>query len=236
MKIDDIRRIREILTNVLTIENAEFYPSLSEIATQLGLDAKTLRKYYPELCKAIVERQHRIINEEALLLIKKTLERTLNSEEYLPLTAVVRETGYGATTLHRYFPVLCKAIITKRQERFEYARIERRLNEVLNSSEEVPSVNELAREMNYPAYIFRDNFRNLCQQISARRSAERKARHTEKQAAIAEDICQAVLQLHKQKIYPSIRQVCRILEDKHVLRSRKNHEVWLLALQDLGYT
>jgi TniQ len=235
VKIDDIQRVREILANVLTIENVDFSPSISEIVAQLGLDAKTLRKYYPELYKAIIERQHRILNEEALLLMKETLERILNSEEHLPLTAVAREVGYSVKILHRYFPVLCQAIITKRRERFEYERIEKRLNEVLNCSEEVPSVNELAREMNYPQHIFRDNFRNLCQQISARRYAERNVRHVEKQAAIAKGIRQAVIQLHKQNIYPGIRQVCRLLDDKQVLRPEQNHEVWLLALQDLGY-
>lgn len=161
------------------------------------------------------------------------MERTLNREECLPLTAVVNELGYSANTLHKYFSILCQAVLTKWRERFDYERIEQRLNEVLNSCEEVLSVCELAREMNCPYHILYDKFTNLCQQISARRYIERKVRREEKMTEVGKNIRQAVLQLHDQKVYPSTGQTRKLLVDPHVLRTKEGRKAWLLALQEL---
>lgn len=98
----------------------------------------------------------------------------------LPLTTVARQIGCDTSTLRKYFPDLCQAIVTRYRTRFDYERIHQRLKEVLAADAEVPSVCELARQMGYKIHILWFNYTDLCKQISARYLAQQRKRHEER--------------------------------------------------------
>jgi len=149
----------------------------------------------------------------------------------------VRDTAHVASTgvLRKHFPDLCHAVVTRYRERFDYERIQRRLQEVLASNEGAPSVDELAREMGYGRHIFWANFPYLCNQVAERRSAARRKQHDERMAIHCNEIRQVADHLHSQGIYPSARQVTKQLSDPHAIRTKEGHEAWCQALEELGY-
>ena len=136
--------------------------------------------------------------------------------------------------MRKYFPDLCRAIVTRYRERFDYAFIEQRLREVLASTSGIPAIYELAREMGYKRHLVWDKFPELCLQSSARRSVERRKRREERMAEIRKEIRRAASLLHEQGIYPSSRRVCSLLGDPHILRTKEGHEAWCLSVEKLG--
>lgn len=150
-----------------------------------------------------------------------------------PLSDVARRLHCDAMVLREHFPDLCRAIVTRYREQVDYAHVEQRLQEVLASQEETPAVAALAREMGYSRNILNSRFPHLSHQVAARRYAERNRRHQERVAAEGEKIRQAVLQLHKENVYPSIREVTR--RTGNVFWRKEAREAWRLTLQELGY-
>ncbi len=232
----DVKQMRQVLETLLSSEEIDPYPSLKEIAWGMGCDVSTIRKHCPDLCRASVMRYKRQwTGEDAQMRMRQGLENALASSERLPLTTVARQIGCDTSTLHKYFPGLCQAVVKRYRERFDYERIHRRLQEVLATSAEVPSVCELARQMGYKVHILWCNYTDLCKQISARYLAQQRKRHEERIAQTFEEIRRAMLELHEQAIYPGARQVCERLKDRHVLRNKGGYRVWRLMLEELGY-
>jgi hypothetical protein len=135
----------------------------------------------------------------------------------------------------KYFPDLCRAIVTRYRERFDDARIEQQLREVLASNAEAPAVQELAREMGYKRQFILDRFPDLCKLISRRRYAERRRRREERIALLCREIRQGAYHLHSQGIYPSARQVSQELGVSHAILSEAGRDAWCQALEALGY-
>jgi AraC-like DNA-binding protein len=220
----------------LAREETASYLSLNEIAKCLGCGVKILRKHCPDLCHAIVNRnKHQRTEDNARTLMKQALESALAGSEPVPLIAVAQQIGCAPRTLHRYFPDLCQAVVMRYRRRFDYEQVRQRLQEVLNSNEEVPPVSELAKQIGYGAKMIWGNFSDLCKQISARYRAQQQKQHEERMAAICEQIRQVMLILHRQGIYPGARQVYEQLNNRHILRTIEGHEAWRLMLEELGY-
>ena len=137
----------------------------------------------------------------------------LASSEPVPLMDVARQTGCDTSTLCKYFPDLCQAVVMRYRKRFDNEQVQQRLQEVLTSNEEVPSVSELARQMGYGVDTIWAHCTDLCKQISARYRAQQR----------------------KQGIYPSSRRVSERLNNRHILRMIEGHEAWHLMLEELGY-
>jgi hypothetical protein len=234
---DDVRQMRQVLEAVLVVDDqVDPLPSIRDIARRMGYDEETVRKHCPDLCKAIARRNKNHWAEEGhRVRMKQALEKALVNPEPESLGNVARQLHCDTATMRKYFPDLCRAVVTRYRERFDDARIERRLREVLASSEEAPAVYELAREMKYARHIVWDKFPELCKQVSARRYAERKGRREERMAGISKEICCAAFLLHEQGIYPSARKVFTLLNDPHILRTKEGHEAWRMALEELGY-
>jgi len=166
--------------------------------------------------------------------MRQLLEDTLANVEPLPLKAAAEQLGCLEETLHQYFPDLCQRIILRYHARFDDEKIQQRLQEVLESKNEVPSVAELARQLGYTRELVRLKFPNLCKLISARWRAEQKKRHAEQLVENHAKIRLAMISLHNQDIYPSSAQVSKYLNDQ-LLRRRENHELWKEILEELGY-
>ncbi len=233
---DDVQHMRQVLEMVLAREEKAPYPSLKEIAQCIGYSVEILRRHCPDLCRASVKRyKHQWTGDNARILMGRALESGLASSEPGPLMAVARQIGCDTSTLRKYFPDLCQAIVVRYRERFDYEQVQQRLQEVLNSNEEVPSVSELARQLGYGVDTIWFHCTDLCKQISERYLAQQRKQHEERMAAICEQIRQVMLILHKEGIYPGARQVSERLNNRHILRTIEGHEAWRLTLEELGY-
>ncbi len=233
---DDVQHMRQVLETVLAREEIVPYPSLKEIARCIGCSVEILRRHCPDLCRASVKRYRRQWTaDNALILMRHALESGLASSEPVPLMAVARQIGCDTSTLRKYFPDLCQAVVVRYRERFDYEQVQLRLQEVLTSNEEVPSVSELARQMGHGVDTIWSHCTDLCKQISARYLAQQRKQHEERMAAICEQIRQVMLKLHEQGIYPGARPVSERLNNRHILRTIEGHEAWRLTLEELGY-
>ena len=194
----DVQHMRQALEMVLAREDTASYLSLNEIAKCIGCGVKILRKRCPDLCHAIVNRyKHQRTEDNARALMKQALESALAGSEPVPLLAVAREIGCAPRTLHKNFPDLCQAVVMRYRRRFDYEQVRQRLQEVLNSEEEVLPVTELAKQIGYGAKTIRANCTDLCKQISARYRAQQQKQNEERIAAICEQIRQVMLMLHE---------------------------------------
>jgi AraC-like DNA-binding protein len=98
------------------------------------------------------------------------------SSEPVSLSTILRSLGCERDTLHRYFPELCQAIVTRYQERFGYEQIRQHLQDTIISGR-VTSVTEIARNLGCrPSSLF-TLYPDLCKQIVERRRVALKRQH-----------------------------------------------------------
>jgi transcriptional regulator with XRE-family HTH domain len=234
---DDVRRMQQVLEAVLAVDyQVDSFPYLKDIAQRMGFDEETVCKHCPDLAKAIKWRYKNNWAEEGhRMLMKQTLEKALASPEPGPLANIAQQLHCDTASMRKYFPELCHAVVIRYRKRFDDTLIEQRLREVLASNTETPAIVMLAREMGYGVNILRDKFPELCKQVSARRHAERRERRKEHMMGICKEIRHTAFLLHEQGIYPSARQVLKLLNDPHILRTKEGHEAWRLTLEELGY-
>ncbi len=110
---DDIQRLRQVLEMILT---EEVDPALNhhEIIARTGYHRTTIRRHCPDLYRAISRRsRRRWIEADNYMLMKRTLEDALASDEPLPLAVVARQIGCDQKVLRRHFPSLCQAIVDR---------------------------------------------------------------------------------------------------------------------------
>lgn len=231
---DDVQCMQRALEAVLA-EERDPPPNLIETAKSIGYSAITLRRHCPDLSKRISARYLRRWTEEEYHRMRQELENALKSDERVSLTAIAQQFGCDSKVLRKHFPDLCRAVVARYRKRFDYEQIQRRLQDVLASDEEAPSVDELARQMGYGCHIFRANFPDLCNQVTERRSTARRKQHDERMAVLCHEIRQAVFHLHRQGTYPSARQVRKQLSNPHAIRTKEGHGAWCQALEELGY-
>lgn len=234
---EDVQRMRQTLEAVLAADHpTDQFPCLKEIARQIGFDDETVRKHCPDLARTIARRYRRQWTEEGNhSRMKQALEIAKALPNPVPLWEVARQLHCDTAVLRKYFPDLCEAIVTRYRERYDVVYIEQRLREVLTSRENAPSLNTLTKELGCQDHVLKRLFPDLCQQISTRRHRERERGHQVRLAATGEKIRQAVLQLHEQGVYPSVRKVLEIIGDPSLLREKALREIWWLTLQELGY-
>ncbi len=167
--------------------------------------------------------------------LQEALEKALDSDEVKPLVAIARELRCSSNSLRKYFPDLCQAVTRRFRNRIDHNRIQYRLQEVLASSEPVPSVTELARQMGYDRTTIQAAFPALCKEVSARHFAEQNIQHKNRIITTCEKVRHAVVILHQQGVYPSVKKVTKQLGNSHVLREIEMQETYRDMLGQLGY-
>jgi DNA-binding transcriptional regulator YhcF (GntR family) len=236
---EDIGRMRQALEAVLDIdeENPFPFPALRRIAQRLGYRTATLRKHCPDLCQAIIMRSRWTpTGNDALKRMRQALEGALDNDERMPLKAIARELGCSNDVLYKRFPDLSRAVVTRyRGERIDKEQIRQQLQDMLTSTEKMPSIREIARQRGYSLAILENDFPDLCKEIALRRRSERRKQHEERMTRISMEIRQAVMVLHQQGIYPSSIQVGKQLNNSHILWPKEPREAWISALDELGY-
>jgi hypothetical protein len=233
---DDIRHMWHALETQLAGEEVVRYPSQKEIAEWIGCSVYTLRRHCPDLCRASARRYKRKwVDDSVRLQMREALENALAASDPVSLMAVAQRVGCQPATMRKYFPELCQAVVARYRGRFDGQRVQQRLQEVLASDEDVPSMSELAGQLGYSVTLIWHHFTDLCKRISARYRDKKRKRHEEQMKTVCEEIRQAVLLLHKQGIYPSAKRVSFLLKNRHSVRTFEGHEAWRLALAELGY-
>src|SRR5258708_39605 len=158
--------LQQALEDILA-SSEEPPPSIHEVAQRLGYrSACPLRSRFPELCRAITEKHqnHNPLNRKRMssVELRQALEAILASNEEPPpsIHEVAQRLGYrGAHELHRRFPELANAIVTKcqqynpsRKKRLSTVELQQALEGILASNEEPPpSIQEGSNRLGYHA-------------------------------------------------------------------------------------
>jgi hypothetical protein len=148
-------------------------PSLQNVAARLGRDGNTLRYWFPEICKEIVEKHARYKkaqDEENWEEVGSTLSRMLTEENPPPSMAeAARRLGYDIKTLKKHFPDICREISIRRSVVDCHTHIRITL-EIALSEAPPPSVSGLARREGLSRTTLYKYFPELCHTIAESRA------------------------------------------------------------------
>ena len=97
-----------------------------------------------------------------------------------------------------------------------------------------PSMREVARRLNHSPRELREHFPELCRAISKRRKNYYKIRGEEKLEQQKEQVRQAMLELHSQGLYPSLRKIRSLLSEPAIMRDPVFSRFRRDMLQELG--
>jgi len=232
---EDLDRMRQALGLALA-EGVDPPPSPQMVAERLGYSINTLKKYCPDLYQAIsAPYQNRVLTNDELSQMQRVLEDSLASKESLPLWVIVKRTNYSESTVRKYFPGLCQAIVARNRVRFNDAWMYEQLQKVLASKELNPSVNMLAMQMGCKRHALQLKFPDLCGKISDRRRMEQRKHHEENVALLRAEVRRAVLTLHEQGVYPGTAKVARLLSKPSMILCPHAQETWRAEVEKLGY-
>jgi AcrR family transcriptional regulator len=228
-------QMRLALEQVLA-EDIRPRPTLQAVAQRLGHDVTILQKHWPSLCEAIVARYRgRPTRRADHHLIQQALEEALKKDRRVALESIAKQLGCSVATLRRHCPDLCRALVQGYRTRFDNGSIEQHLRDVVASSEPVPSLEALARQIGCTTALLCYRFPELCSAITSRRRVELHQQHDARMEKICSEVRQAVVVIHQQGRYPSTRQVAKLLSNPQDIRSNEARETWRTMVAALGY-
>jgi hypothetical protein len=117
----DTDKAKKALESALT---AEVAPSFHEVARTLSCSSTALMKHFPELCRNLSEK-YKSWRKEEWTKIEVEIEKALVSDPPQSIKAIAKDLNRNYTSLHQYFPELCKRI-TQRYEMYLRARQEQK--------------------------------------------------------------------------------------------------------------
>lgn len=184
---------------------------IAEIEKQLNTNRRILSSRFPDLYREAVTR-HRAHTEKCRLEfwegVREMLERQLTEKAPLSVAKVAHAVGRSREAVIRRFPELytrlCDYRIERGKERWE--AIEAFLKNSLGSTPPL-CLRDIAMQLGLSHTSLYAHFPKLCRLI-----AERYGRHFRQGRALKkESLCDEVIRiaksLHKQGIYPSVREV-----------------------------
>jgi hypothetical protein len=118
---------------------------------------------------------------------------------------------------------------------FDVEGVRQALEQVLDSEEHPPSsASEVGRRLGYSRGTLSYHFPELCSAISARYKAYLAERARERRQRLCAEVRQAVLTIHAQGEYPSMRRVVHLLTTQRPFWEPGVRAAWLDALQECG--
>jgi AcrR family transcriptional regulator/predicted DNA-binding transcriptional regulator AlpA/transcriptional regulator with XRE-family HTH domain len=195
-RVIDLNDVRQELEVILAQQDG-LLPSLKEIGKRVYYPETSLRRHFPELCRAIVERRRNgVLREfpvpevqperwfseddrsagkqkkrEDLDEAQKALEKVLDGDSYPSMIEVAQQLGFSASSLYHYFSVLCRTIAMrhKQQKDRELQHLKSALEEVLASDQRpYPTMQEVAKRLKCNDVILYNHFPELCYAIAKR--------------------------------------------------------------------
>jgi len=160
--IDDLG---QALEKVLMSDKAPF-PTVQEVAKNLGCPDSTLYRCFPDLCHAIAKR-HQLDRDH----MRQLLQSILAGSDCPPsVSETARRLRCSASTLTEYFPEECEEIKERHWKIADASRQRQALEAVLADGEQIPcSINEIARQLGCSSSTLYNRFPELCQEITKRR-------------------------------------------------------------------
>jgi len=122
---ETLTHMRQILENALASDESI---SLNAIASQFGYRSKTLQRYFPDLCQAVVVKYSERFSGERWKFeqVRQRLEEVLSSDgDVISVKELARLMGYKYQTLRNHFPELCKKISERYRVELSRRRKER---------------------------------------------------------------------------------------------------------------
>ncbi len=131
LKFTNLPQLKASLERIVQSEDTPPL-SLGDVSRLLGYEVKTLRRYFPEYCRFIVERHRSWSDREE---VRAVLQRLLESDEYPspPLVEVAKRVNRSASYLRRRFPEYSKQISSnyyRDRKQKKYAGIQQRCEEM----------------------------------------------------------------------------------------------------------
>ena len=124
----------------------------------------------------------------------------------------------------------------KKYRKFEADQVRSVLLSVLqNPPNPPPSMREVARGLGYDYSQILVKFPDLCKAISSRYLSFLSQKRRASIQRHCDEVREAMLILHTQECYPSLRQVRKILKNPSILKDSHVHNAWKEMLKELGY-
>lgn len=208
--------IRSTLTLALT-KNP--FPSLSEVARQLGTYAKTLKSIEPDLSKEVASARHGRHPKSRIRCkgksftvhlnkIEKILELETKAQVAKSLSQIAAQLGYkNAGPLYRWFPELCAEIVLRYQrlKHVDVHKAEQLLNQA-ETEDPIPSADMFARRLGLcGAAQLRDRFPEIAARLN-----QGKNRQREQRAQADEQRLLVILQRADQMTLKEVEQEMRL--------------------------
>lgn len=169
--------------------------------------------------------------------VLKLLETMLLSERKITVKNVAEELGYSnrnPCTIYQFGPEVCRSIAAKWH--FDLENVKKTLEAILLSNENPPpSMRAVADRLCCSVQVLYRHFPEICRAIVKRYMAYRRHRREETERQICDEVRRAVLQLHVQGKYPSLRKVRKLLEKPQDMLRKKVYHTWREALHEFGY-
>jgi AraC-like DNA-binding protein len=139
-------------------------PTLKDISQQLGYSANGLKRLWPDLCQAIVEKRQQYQDGRKLAL-EQTLKAVLADEQTPPMSLkkIAAQFGFAPHTVGKYFPDLATAVSEKykayrsqkaQQRQQQLAEEVKSITRQLHHEGIDPTLKQLTLRLPYPKMIF----------------------------------------------------------------------------------
>jgi hypothetical protein len=106
---------------------------------------------------------------------------------------------------------------------------------ILDGREEPIGYVQLAQQLGHTGHVLLHHFPQECTLLSKQIKEYRRQRAEQREAQIQEEVQQAVLALHAQRIYPSHRKVIEQIAHPTLLRAPKARAFRQALCQELGW-
>lgn len=170
-------------------------PSMFEVGRRLGVNPRTARANFPDLCRAISHKRQAFFRNRDVQ-VEARLQEILAIDEQPPpsIRQVAARLEQDVNYLYRKFPILCHAV-TRRYRRYQPApvvktrpsvrhakgqvQLRRRFSTLIMAETAPPlSLAEISRQMDCSVSRLRKRYPDLCRQLRQRWDAYRQQRNS----------------------------------------------------------
>jgi hypothetical protein len=206
--------------------------SLARVALELNCHPSALKRWHPENCEIILDRYS---NRKDWANVQKMLQNALalQAPPYPSLAEICRQVGELITTMENKFPEECQEI----SNRYRLQHMDMMRQELKKALHEYPppSFREVTRRCGRATSTLNHHYPELCTQVVERYAAHVQERARQKEQQLQQEIRQAVMRVHEEGRYPSLRQIQSYLSQPAMMLSSTCMDTWRTILCELGY-
>jgi hypothetical protein len=208
--------------------------SLAKVAVELRCNPHILKKWHPIQCDIILKR-YRDARCKDWETIKTKLQDALaiHTPPFPSLAEVARPLRVLPVTIQYHFPEECREISRKYRNQYS-STIQQELEKALHEYPP-PSFSEVTRRCGRSNSTLNYHCPELCIQVVERYAAYVKLQAQQLELTQQEEIRQAVMRVHEEGGYPSLRQIQAHLSQPAMMLRSMCMDTWRTILCELGY-